>query len=471
MRIYTFGYVLVLAFTFLPSCTQPTLDINADCSIAEAAFIREPNKVTGFVTNIGSRHSVNGYINLQVPRQNFELHIVSSYEGSGVINIGKTKKPVVLAVSAYEPGLWTITENPGARLAKIIVFGYDEQNIDANIPKDDILKCPSRTYSGFGDWSAINGNTRYMPEPYIEALKLTQTLTGLAESSYQSGYNAGLNFSIPPDPNSFVEQDTILTASQPILIRAISALDSLERYKDVTRSYAPELKATADILIQAIDTGSLPVLHVDHKAGPRHGAEDLQPLFSIEDIPTIKGSGFISCDKPKAKGLIVTGTPKHYGNTAIIGSKLKDHTECSYNNNIHITGAGKDHIDDSWGNDIINAGPDNDIIEAGWGRDIIVFEKGWGDDVLHKTCHDKSLSPADQKRLLWKNKYYNFIVFGPGIDSEKLRRTSKNVIVYPPSGDRLTLADTCFSFAFADGISQIDTLEDIPLRDKNGSNQ
>jgi len=461
MRVF-FSAIVSITLFGLSACTVPKIDINPTCEILENAFISEPNQITNFAKNSG----ITGYVNRDLPEQDFELHIISSYESSGTVNVGKTDKPVVLALIGYEVGLWQINQSIDSKIAKIITLGYNPQRVTSSLESDRVLSCPKRTLAHLGNSSELNGNTRYMPEKFLSGLEFIQSLTGLAESSYQYYYNPAGPFEIPVDLTQIKTKKDVINASRPSLLRDISDVDTLKKYKAQRSDFPFESQATIDILLQAMEVGSLPILHIEKKrGGPRNQPYDLQPIFPERKIATVQGSGPISCDKTGTSK--VTGGINRDSLVFLIGGKGKDKTKCAFGKNVHIGGGNIDHLTDSWGDDIFNPGTENDIIEAGWGRDIIVLEKGWGDDVLHKTCHDGFVDEKNKKRLLWPTQYYNFVVFGPGIDSEMLRRESKNVIIYPPTQDRLTMASTCFSFTFADSREAIDKYTDIPLLDEN----
>ena len=263
----------------LTACSVPEIEIDTSCAVPAPAFVSEPNRLTAFALK-NSGHA--GYVNQVVPDQDFELHIVSSYESSGIVNVGKTDKPVVLVLAGYEPGLWEINSARGAKIAKVVTFGYNAQRVDSPLEETRVLSCDERILSSLGSSTEVNGNTQFMPERYLAGLKHIQSLTHLAESSYQYSYNAGGEFTIPLDLSAAAgPKKEILNASRPSLIREISASDMLERYKTFNSKAPEESRPTIDILIQAMEAGSLPVLRVKKKRGGdgRNAPLDLQPLF------------------------------------------------------------------------------------------------------------------------------------------------------------------------------------------------
>ncbi len=72
---------------------------------------------------------------------NKELHLIGIYEanaehGNGKraksaieIKVERRNKPIILALSAYEPVNWNLTVEPGALIEKIIVNGYNNQTV------------------------------------------------------------------------------------------------------------------------------------------------------------------------------------------------------------------------------------------------------------------------------------------------------------------------------------------------------
>jgi hypothetical protein len=73
---------------------------------------------------------------------NKELHLIGVYEANAdhknrnylsksaiEIKVERRNKPIILALSAYEPVQWNITTEPGAVIEKIIVNGYHNQTV------------------------------------------------------------------------------------------------------------------------------------------------------------------------------------------------------------------------------------------------------------------------------------------------------------------------------------------------------
>jgi hypothetical protein len=92
------------------------------------------------VTCVGDGGSVTKSITVSVGET--ELHVVGVYEGSSdhggcystrapvSVRVRNTGKPIILALSAYEPVLWNISLDEGAQVKEIILGGYHSQNIN-----------------------------------------------------------------------------------------------------------------------------------------------------------------------------------------------------------------------------------------------------------------------------------------------------------------------------------------------------
>ncbi|MEG3861171.1 hypothetical protein [Microcoleus sp. herbarium12] len=134
-----------------------------------------------------------------------ELHLIGVYEANaehGKRNLSKSaiqvkverrNKPIILALSAYEPVNWNVTLEPGAVIEKIIVNGYNNQTVSgvSGIPIEE------HSYEGTGNYI---GDFIYKwgtnPESNTPSLvtKLEQT-NRTSLTSFQGCYR-GTNFTI-----------------------------------------------------------------------------------------------------------------------------------------------------------------------------------------------------------------------------------------------------------------------------------
>jgi hypothetical protein len=58
-----------------------------------------------------------------------QLHAIGIYGGDSRVKITYTGAPLIVALCAYEPALWTIEADPGVQLKKVILGGYHQQRV------------------------------------------------------------------------------------------------------------------------------------------------------------------------------------------------------------------------------------------------------------------------------------------------------------------------------------------------------
>ena len=63
-----------------------------------------------------------------------KVHVIGMYEGPEAgpgpkVVIKNTDEPVLLVLSSYERSSWWVVLKPGARLAGVILNGYEEQSV------------------------------------------------------------------------------------------------------------------------------------------------------------------------------------------------------------------------------------------------------------------------------------------------------------------------------------------------------
>ncbi len=128
-----------------------------------------------------------------------ELHVIGVYEGLAHVNgtvtvrVNTTNKPVVLALSAYLPVIWSIVTVPGAQVQAVFVSGYGDnaQMVIGLSPSVPVHRVSFGAY-GYG-WEPHHnqggGNYGIM-------IQGVRQITGLVESSFQGCY-AGVSFDIP----------------------------------------------------------------------------------------------------------------------------------------------------------------------------------------------------------------------------------------------------------------------------------
>ncbi|MEG4456562.1 hypothetical protein [Microcoleus sp. N9_A1] len=144
---------------------------------------------------------------------NKELHVIGVYEANAdhgnrdlsksalakpsqriEIKVERRNKPIILALSAYEPVQWNITAEPGAIIEKIIVNGYHNQTVSGvlGIPVEE--HSYEETGDSLGDFIYKWGATAESSNTSSLVTKLEQrNRTSL--TSFQGCYR-GTNFSI-----------------------------------------------------------------------------------------------------------------------------------------------------------------------------------------------------------------------------------------------------------------------------------
>jgi hypothetical protein len=374
-----------------------------------------------------------GYLNEIVPAdQAAELHLIGSYSGAGRIVIGPTDKPVVLALGSLKPSVWRIELQSGARLQKIIVFGGDEQRVSGASADVEIVSssCPVWAY----DWDRVRETVRYMSSEYRIFLAAAQQESGLAETSFQGGYDAGTYFSIPPSRTDYTRGPApVPDPSEVRILLSPTPTEAIARYEAAMDRAPAEFRPTMKILIDLMKDHKLPTLFPNGGINPDPGAPvGPRYLFNPEAAPGTVQSG------SNCKGFYFAGQAD--------GGNL----ECGFGNQFFVLGTANKVLDDGWGDDIVDPGRGDHVLHLGWGNDIVVLQEGWGDDIITKTCHNSVLATNDRNRLNWPFQFTNFIVFGPGIKPSDVHWEIKGTLVHEPSKSRLTINDQCFNFVFTE---------------------
>jgi len=160
---------------------------------------------------IGGSDDFSAYVGSSSPDK--ELHLIGVYEansdhGNGnlsksalakptkriEIKVERRNKPIILALSAYEPVNWNVTVEPGAIIEKIIVNGYHNQTVSgaSGIPIEEHSYEETGNYIGdfIYKWGATaeNSNT---PSLVTKLEQINRTKL----TSFQGCYR-GTNFSI-----------------------------------------------------------------------------------------------------------------------------------------------------------------------------------------------------------------------------------------------------------------------------------
>lgn len=138
---------------------------------------------------------------------NKELHLIGVYEANAdhgnrnylsksaiEIKVERRNKPIILALSAYEPVQWNITAEPGVVIEKIIVNGYQNQTVSGvpGIPIEEHSYEETGNY--IGDFIYKWGGTAESSNTSSLVTKLEQT-NRTSLTSFQGCYR-GTNFTI-----------------------------------------------------------------------------------------------------------------------------------------------------------------------------------------------------------------------------------------------------------------------------------
>lgn len=143
-------------------------------------------------------------------QQSFELHVVSVYEGevaAGALRgedgdavgsvrvvVHPTTKPVVLALSSYDPVRWELSLEPGARVAHVLTQGYYDQEViglPSGVSLTQIDRDEVCSYAYGWETRHNRGGSSYST-----AIASIRERTGLVERSFQGCYQ-GSGFVVP----------------------------------------------------------------------------------------------------------------------------------------------------------------------------------------------------------------------------------------------------------------------------------
>jgi hypothetical protein len=385
-------------------------------------LVHAPDRVTKL-----ERQGYAAYRNEAVPAdQPFELHLVGSYNGSGRVAVEPSDKPVVLVLASYQASIWRLDVRPGARLARVVLFGNEPQRV-TGLP--DGVEVIDR--AGCGEWADrfenVQQGVRYMLDEYRRYLAAAQAATGLVESSFQGQHDIAAEFAVPPGAGYRVAA-TIEKPAEPREVAPADPAATIARYDEMMAQAPEPFRPTMKILIDLIKRGKLPALYPIGDPGPQRTPIGTRPLFQPE-----RNDQRDRCERGY-----------------IVGRPDGDTVKCSWGKQFYVLGNANDVLDDGWGDDIVNPGGGDDVLHLHWGNDIVVLEPNWGDDIISKTCSMATLPDADRTRIGWRHRYNNFIVFGPGIRPQDMRWESKSVLTHPFSRSKLTIKDDCFNFVFTE---------------------
>jgi hypothetical protein len=387
------------------------------------------------LVEFGEGEGASGYRTVEAVEGAAELHVVSSYEGSGRVTVRRRDRPIVLVLASYEASRWQVAVEDGAKLQRVVLVGHKPGQRATGVADDIPVEVVKGT-SGGQPWQRVtpSGRTTYVAQDFLTAIAEIRCLTGLVETSYQRGSDLGDMFVVPPSWPAI--GPVIEHAEIPRVDPPYDPAAQLLAYEQAIADAPMELRDNMQLLVDLMRDGKFPVFVPTSKTAedPSPVAE-LQPMFFPGAGDTfVLREGVTKCEGRKA--------------LAIIGTEGPDTIECSWGDQWYALGGGGDVVSDSWGDDVMVSGAGDDIFDAGWGNDVTIVPADWGDDVIDKTCHGSTMSKSDAERLGWDFPFKSFIVFGDGIEPAKLAWKDRTTLYYAPTDDYLTLAEDCFTFVF-----------------------
>jgi hypothetical protein len=164
-----------------------------------------------------------------------ELHVVGVYEGppaGGVrrgfdehpvgaasVEVGPTDRPVVLALCAYEPVKWSVKIADGATVRKVILSGYNDQQVEGLPPAVPMEKQAPNAGGGVQRFYAYAKDLEHYPG----MSRQLKQLTGLDVSTFQGEYRAPDHpFVIGPQNSQWVAQ-RVLKDIRPLYLPAAAS--------------------------------------------------------------------------------------------------------------------------------------------------------------------------------------------------------------------------------------------------------
>ncbi|MEK0193919.1 MAG: hypothetical protein EAZ78_19515 [Oscillatoriales cyanobacterium] len=124
---------------------------------------------------------------------NKELHLIAAYEATSPqdngnpsknaieVKVQRKNKPIILALSAYEPINWKLTIEPGAVIEKIIINGYEKQSITgvSGIPIEEYSYKGNGKSLSEGDfmyqWESTTDSSSNSPSIVTKLEEISQT--------------------------------------------------------------------------------------------------------------------------------------------------------------------------------------------------------------------------------------------------------------------------------------------------------
>lgn len=378
-----------------------------------------------------------------INNQRFELYIISAGESNfRTIHIKKSNKPIVLFIngaSSLEWNFWDIVLEPGARLKKVYVSGNEYQMV-RNLTKNNVEMYYVPNIKSIGFWEKENYERGVISNDFKNFNQQVREVTGLIEKSFQGGWSIK-NFTIPYYN---------LKMSKELATKDVNLYDSYRYKEECLKDYialdCPQALFKKNLKLAALskfyETDQYTKLI---KLITKLQAEKKLPAY----IPTIFNLTSsvvpeIDISKIEYKPDSIYNTKSH--STCMLDIRIPNSVliNATNNDNIILTSHGTYNIIGNQGSDVIfvrtdtfttliNPGNGNDYIETDTSADNIVFEKGWGNDVLRTSCRTINIKKTD-KELKWD--FASSLIFGPGIYPEDMVWI-KNIYKEKSTGKRI----------------------------------
>lgn len=127
-----------------------------------------------------------------------ELHIFWIYEatdgGNATVTVEREER-TVLVLAAFDPVHWTVVTTPDAKLERVIITGYGEQQV--TVPDGVIVENHSPAPNHIG--AHIEDFADYAEPEAEQMLLAVEQATGLCMTSFHTCYS-GTRFRVPPTP-------------------------------------------------------------------------------------------------------------------------------------------------------------------------------------------------------------------------------------------------------------------------------
>src|SRR3989344_581374 len=291
-------------------------------------YTREPEKMSEFMKK-NSDYCFKNYAN--------------NYHQQGIVkvHVKDKSKPVVLALTAYEPTLWEITKDNGVRIEKIILGGYEAQEVKG------VTGVPTESIDGLDSYSGDR------PSALISQLEV---LLDAEHSSFQESYK-GETFTINAAPQRKVQDipasDEAMSSATPILSEALDQ-GFLLRAKEVASAIHEKNFEELALLVHPT-LG----LTIHSWAIPDRASEFSSEIFLPDQIRNFKATDSFTIGIHPATGKTLIFTPTRELDRYIAGNDVR------YNPSQNVERGGgreSDVIVDG----IHKAFPDSAFVEYTW---------------------------------------------------------------------------------------------------------